>query len=903
MDKDNQTADKEDEADIPAPTTAASGQIKAIAKDTVHKICSGQVVLSLAVAVKELVENSIDAGATLVEIKLKDQGLQGVEVSDNGSGVEEANLEGMTAKYHTSKIREFVDLLGVETFGFRGEALSSLCALSDMVIQTRHKSTEVGIKVELDHEGKFKKRSPCARGVGTTVTLSNLFSTLPVRRRDFTRNIKKEFTKMCQILQAYCLVTKGVRILCSNQTPKGAKNVVLQTHGSQDVLANISAIFGARQASDLVPLKSPFEQGQLSEAGLRADLNSSVDAADTTTCTQFTSEDVERLNQADFQLEGYISSCRHGAGRSSRDRQFFFVNARPCDPKNIAKVMNEMYHRYNVQQQPFIYLNIVTARSDVDVNLTPDKRQLLINNERILLLALKKSLLDTFGQTPATFQMQNTTIVSMLEPKVKPKEEEIKMEAEKEEEEKVKLQEETDTVPISSSQRFMDVLTQWRRTGDTQGIAPPAPAKRRCSETEQLATRSLKMQKIHNFLSQESPKEPLEQSGEESDVEKVKENKEQAKLDDSFVNLKELAKESEAYDLLTQPVQAARIDCKVLTPVKSRRSIAEFKPEVKTLTKPESKMKDASISSQKSEETEEPSDDDDDDGIELPTRIEFDKEEEVEEASASNFTSSELHITLEEIASSMKAQEQQQRERRARAKLQRLRFKSEINPNQNNNAEAELQREIGKEDFVRMEIIGQFNLGFIIVKLEDDLFIVDQHATDEKYNFETLQRSTQLEYQRLAVPQSLDLTAVNEMVLIDHLPVFEKNGFKFEINQEAPPTKKVRLLGKPHSRRWEFGKEDIDELIFMLQDAPEGTICRPSRVRAMFASRACRKSVMIGTALNRTTTMRRLITQMGEIDQPWNCPHGRPTMRHLINISMLMDNEEDEEEVPSSNIA
>ncbi|XP_020800249.1 mismatch repair endonuclease PMS2 [Drosophila serrata] len=907
MEQDNQIEDKGDESDIPKPTTVASGQIKAIGKDTVHKICSGQVVLSLAVAVKELVENSIDAGATLVEIKLKDQGLQGVEVSDNGSGVEEANLEGMTAKYHTSKIREFVDLLGVETFGFRGEALSSLCALSDMIIQTRHKSTEVGIKVELDHEGKFKKRSPCARGVGTTVTLSNLFATLPVRRRDFTRNIKKEFTKMCQILQAYCLVTKGVRILCSNQTPKGAKTMVLQTHGSQDVLANISAIFGARQASELVPLKSPFEQGKLSEAGLRADLDASVDAADTTTCTQVTSEDVERLNQADFQLEGYISSCRHGAGRSSRDRQFFFVNSRPCDPKNIAKVMNEMYHRYNVQQQPFIYLNIVTARSDVDVNLTPDKRQLLINNERILLLALKKSLLDTFGQTPATFQMQNTTIVSMLQPKVEKIESPgaLAGEAKVKTEEESKVEEdEAEKVPISSSQRFMDVLTQWRRTGDTKGIAPPAPAKRRCSETEQLATRSMKMQKIHNFLSQEAPKESSEQSGEEeSDMEKAKENKEQAKLDDSFVNLKELAKESEAYDLLTQPAKAARIDCKVLTPVKSRRSIAEFRPEIKILSKPESKPEEAPISSQLSGETEEHSEDDDDDGIELPTRIEFDKEEDVEEGPAPNFASSELHITLEEIASSIKAQEHQQRERRARAKLQRLRFKSEINPNQNNNAEAELQREIGKEDFVRMEIIGQFNLGFIIVKLEDDLFIVDQHATDEKYNFETLQRSTQLEYQRLAVPQSLDLTAVNEMVLIDHLPVFEKNGFKFEINQDAPPTKKVRLLGKPHSRRWEFGKEDIDELIFMLQDAPEGTICRPSRVRAMFASRACRKSVMIGTALNRTTTMRRLITQMGEIDQPWNCPHGRPTMRHLINISMLMDNEEDEEDDPASKVA
>ncbi|XP_026835727.1 mismatch repair endonuclease PMS2 isoform X3 [Drosophila erecta] len=462
-------ASTEEEPDIPPPTTALSGQIKAIAKDTVHKICSGQVVLSLAVAVKELVENSIDAGATLVEIKLKDQGLQGVEVSDNGSGVEEMNLEGMTAKYHTSKIREFVDLLGVETFGFRGEALSSLCALSDMVIQTRHKSSDVGVKVELDHEGRIKKRSPCARGVGTTVVLANLFTTLPVRRRDFTRNIKKEFTKMCQILQAYCLVTKGVRILCSNHTPKGAKTVVLQTHGDHEVMANISAIFGTRQAADLVPLKSPFGDRQLSEAELRSDLESCADVADTN-CPQFSAEDVERLNQADIKLEGFISSCRHGAGRSSRDRQFFFVNSRPCDPKNIAKVMNEVYHRYNVQQQPFIYLNIVTARSDVDVNLTPDKRQLLINNERILLLALKKSLLDTFGQTPATFQMQNTTIVSMLEPKTNPDKTKFQEELSKENKNEEASEED---VPTTSTQRFMDVLTQWRRTGDTKAKSHP----------------------------------------------------------------------------------------------------------------------------------------------------------------------------------------------------------------------------------------------------------------------------------------------------------------------------------------------------------------------------------------------------------------------------------------------
>lgn len=248
-----------------------------------------------------------------------------------------------------------------------------------------------------------------------------------------------------------------------------------------------------------------------------------------------------------------------------------------------------------------------------------------------------------------------------------------------------------------------------------------------------------------------------------------------------------------AYDLLTQPVKAANVVCKVLTPLKTRRSIAEFKPEAKSEIKSseKSEVKPASTVnlnveppslSQSTDATEE---DDYEDGIELPTRIEFDKEEEEPDQSMSKYASGELRTSLEEIASKMKAHEEQHRERRSRAKLQRLRFKSEINPNQNNNAEAELQREIGKEDFARMDIIGQFNLGFIIVKLEDDLFIVDQHATDEKYNFETLQRTTQLEYQRLTVPQSLDLTAVNEMVLIDHLAVFEKNGFKFEINHDG----------------------------------------------------------------------------------------------------------------------
>ena len=113
----------------PGATEAAAGNITVIDRKVVHTICSGQVVLSLATAVKELVENSLDAGASVVEVRLQEFGSALVEVIDNGSGVQEKNFEALTVKHATSKLRQFSDLFSVETFGFRGKALSSLCPM------------------------------------------------------------------------------------------------------------------------------------------------------------------------------------------------------------------------------------------------------------------------------------------------------------------------------------------------------------------------------------------------------------------------------------------------------------------------------------------------------------------------------------------------------------------------------------------------------------------------------------------------------------------------------------------------------------------------------------------------------------------------------------------------------
>ena len=212
-------------------------------------------------------------------------------------------------------------------------------------------------------------------------------------------------------------------------------------------------------------------------------------------------------------------------------------------------------------------------------------------------------------------------------------------------------------------------------------------------------------------------------------------------------------------------------------------------------------------------------------------------------------------------------------------------FRAKITPDSNSSAENELRKNISKDMFKEMEILGQFNLGFIIAKLDNDLFIIDQHASDEKFNFEDQQRNTTIKSQRLIIPQRLELTASNEAILMDNIEIFQKNGFEFEIDHNAPAMKKIKLVSLPMSKNWTFGVEDIEELIFMLSDSPS-VMCRPSRVRKMFASRACRMSIMVGTALNQAQ-MKKIVCHMGEIEHPWNCPHGRPTMRHLINLGML----------------
>jgi DNA mismatch repair protein PMS2 len=218
-------------------------------------------------------------------------------------------------------------------------------------------------------------------------------------------------------------------------------------------------------------------------------------------------------------------------------------------------------------------------------------------------------------------------------------------------------------------------------------------------------------------------------------------------------------------------------------------------------------------------------------------------------------------------------------------------------------AEAQLSLKISKSDFAKMKIVGQFNLGFIIAVREaepplpsedassshlqdDEVFIIDQHASDEKFNFERLQATTVVQSQRLVQPRTLDLTAMEEEIVMENVAALETNGFNVRVVDSADVGSRIQLLSLPLSRETTFSLADLEELIFLLGDNPSSsatTVPRPGRVRKMFAMRACRSSIMVGKALSRKQ-MGTVVRHMGEMEKPWNCPHGRPTMRHLCGL-------------------
>ncbi|NXN99483.1 PMS1 protein, partial [Rhinopomastus cyanomelas] len=338
--------------------------MKQLPAETVRLLSSSQVITSVVSVVKELIENSLDAGATNIDIKLEDYGFNKIEVRDNGSGIEVADVPVMAVKHYTSKISSYEDLERVTTYGFRGEALGSICCISEVLITTKTAADDVSTQYALDCNGHVTSKKPSHLGQGTTVTVLKLFKNLPVRKQFYSTNrrCKEELKKVQDLLTAYSIIKPDLRITLTHN-----KGVIWQKTRVSDHKMACMSVLGTAVMGSMVPFQHHCEDPEINLSGFLPKAGS----------------------------DGSLTSL------SSSERSFIFVNDRPVHHKEILKYYSAATGKDCARLYPVCFVNVTVPASAVDANVTPDKTQVLLHYKESVLLAVENVLKSLYGPLPA----------------------------------------------------------------------------------------------------------------------------------------------------------------------------------------------------------------------------------------------------------------------------------------------------------------------------------------------------------------------------------------------------------------------------------------------------------------------------------------------------------------------
>lgn len=333
-------------------------KIITLSSDVVTKIAAGEVIERPAYAVKELIENSIDAGATSIIIDIEDSGLRRIQVIDNGEGMSKEDLQQCFLPHTTSKIKEAEELLGIKTLGFRGEALASIAAISNLSIKSREKTNPSGNLIEI-YKGEIETIEPIGMPVGTIITVDDLFYPVPARKK-FLKSKKTEFRHITEIVLQYALLCPTIHFVLTHN-----KKVIFDLPLKKEVHERIPMLFGNDLFEHVIPLS--FEESFIKLSG--------------------------------FLGKPQISS-------SQNQKQYIFINGRRVSDTLISLAVKESYGTLlPVANTPVFFLYIGLPFEIVDVNVHPRKEQVSFINARMIFDAVKQAVTQTLADNNITFRL------------------------------------------------------------------------------------------------------------------------------------------------------------------------------------------------------------------------------------------------------------------------------------------------------------------------------------------------------------------------------------------------------------------------------------------------------------------------------------------------------------------
>lgn len=309
-------------------------EIRVLSQEVADKIAAGEVAERPSAVVKELVENSIDAGATSIEVEISKGGIERIRICDNGCGIAPDQVETAFLRHATSKLKTIDDLYKIGTMGFRGEALSSICAVAEVEVITRTEENDEGVYLQLEH-GAVCQKEPIACAVGTTMVVNKLFANVPARMK-FLKKDSTEAGYVADVLSRIALANPHIAFtyICDDKE-------IFSTSGDGKLQNTVLKLYGIDHAKSVLSVE--YEEDNVTISGV--------------------------IGKPEL-------------ARGNRSRQTLLVNGRYIKSHVVSKVVSEGYRNsIMVGKFPFFVLDIKIAPECVDVNVHPAKTEVKFANE------------------------------------------------------------------------------------------------------------------------------------------------------------------------------------------------------------------------------------------------------------------------------------------------------------------------------------------------------------------------------------------------------------------------------------------------------------------------------------------------------------------------------------------
>lgn len=721
---------------------------------TINQIAAGEVIERPASVIKEMVENSIDAGANNITVEIKNGGISYIKVTDNGKGIAQDDLEIAFERHATSKIRSADDLDTVTSMGFRGEALASIAAIATVELVSKTKEQDIGYRVVVE-AGEILNKEETACPTGTSITVRNLFFNTPVRYKF----LKKDYTEsgyVEDVITRIALVNPDIAIKLIN-----SGKTVIQTNGNGDMKSVIYSIYGKDIANGIMEISYKYE---------------------------------------DINITGVIGKPE--IARSNRSNQLFFVNKRYIKDKALTAATEQAYKGLiPIGKFGFVVLNIDMNPAKVDVNVHPAKLEVRFEEESKIFQAIYHSIKDSLLKTELVANSEKSIHV--------------------EENNNTNEQKNNSYRELSFEERLKN-LKESKKENQTGGLFSFRKQNQKQIEeyTEEESKIKTNVVEENNFQNNSKVGEPINTSDILEQLKKLKENMEKE------IQNKENLKEEQ-----NQKLEEESIEYTINKDEKAEETLNKTEEIIEKIENPEIKQEFKEIKEKMQKLNDNP------------------------QVVTDDFN--EMYTKLF-----------------GNPPIQEIKEEKDTNANDIINSNVSMFDEIEEYKKPNYKFIGIVFKTYIILEIDQEMYILDQHAAHERIMYEKVKKNyyseTSKDSQMLLLPDVITLTHKEMDIAKENMQMFEKAGFSLEefgentIKLTGVPTVCIDLDNK------ELFLETLDEINTVARTAKQ------EKEEKFIATVACKAAVKANMALG-VQEVESLMDKLLVLPNPFTCPHGRPT--------------------------